>query len=145
LAFAAWGGRAARARACREILLNGLIAEVKDIRVNGPALGGGRVSPFILNVSFLGARGEVLLRDLERQGVFVSAGAACSSRKKGGSRALAAMGLSREESEGAIRFSIGDFNTPQEMEYAVEAVKTAAARFRGLKRLRPKAANTEKE
>jgi cysteine desulfurase len=135
-AFAEWEERQARVRACRAALLEGLLAEVRDIRVNGPGAATGRVSPFILNVSFLGVRGEVQLRDLERQGVLVSAGSACSSRKKERSHVLAAMGLSEQESEGAIRFSLGDGNTLEEMAYVVEAVKGAVARFRALKRFR---------
>ncbi|MDR2355874.1 MAG: cysteine desulfurase [Clostridiales Family XIII bacterium] len=120
--------RAEKASACKRRLLAALTAGAGEIRLNGP--GGAEASPYILNVSFLGVRGEVLLHDLEQQGVFVSAGAACSAKKKGGSHVLAAMGLSRAESEGAIRFSFGDFNTEEEADRAAEAVCAAVARFR---------------
>jgi cysteine desulfurase len=120
--------RAEKAAACKQRLLAAIRAGTGDIRLNGPE--GAAASPYILNLSFLGVKGEVLLHDLEEQGVFVSTGAACSSRKKGGSRVLAAMGLSAGESEGAIRFSLGDFNTEDEMDSAAEAVCAAVTRFR---------------
>jgi cysteine desulfurase len=121
--------RAKKAAACKRRLFAALAAGAGEMRLNGPAAESA-ASPYILNVSFLGVKGEVLLHDLEQQGVFVSTGAACSSKKKEGSRALAAMGLSRAESEGAIRFSFGDFNTETEMDRAADAVCAAVARFR---------------
>jgi cysteine desulfurase len=124
--------RAENAAACKRRLLAAIRAGTGDIRLNGPE--GAAASPYILNVSFLGVKGEVLLHDLEQRGVVVSTGAACSSRKKTGSRVLAAMGLSPEAIAGAIRFSFGDFNTEAEAERAAEAVCAAVARFRKIKR-----------
>ncbi|MDR1246983.1 MAG: cysteine desulfurase [Clostridiales Family XIII bacterium] len=126
--------RAERIAACKRRLLEGISAGVDDIKLNGSC--GTDAVPHILNISFLGVKGEVLLHDLERHGVFVSTGAACSSKKKGGSRVLAAMGLSAAESEGAIRFSLGDFNTEEEMDRAAEAVCSCVRRFRNLGRYR---------
>jgi cysteine desulfurase len=126
--------RAARAAACKRRLLEAIRAGVRDAVTNGPE--GAEASPYILNVSFPGVKGEVLLHDLEGRGVFVSSGAACSSKKKTGSHVLAAMGLSRAEAEGAIRFSFGDFNAEEETERAAEAVCSAVARFRKLGRYR---------
>ncbi|MDR2296332.1 MAG: cysteine desulfurase [Clostridiales Family XIII bacterium] len=126
--------RAEKAAARKRLLLAALAAGAGAHRLNGPA--GAEASPYILNVSFLGVKGEVLLHDLEQRGLCVSTGAACSAKKKGGSRVLAAMGLSQAESEGAIRFGFGDFNTEEEAALAAEAVCAAVARFRGLGRYR---------
>jgi cysteine desulfurase len=134
LARATLSARAEKAAACKKRLLAALRAGAGEIRLNGP--DGAEASPYILNVSFLGVKGEVLLHDLEQRGVFVSTGAACSSKRKGGSRVLAAMGLSPAEMEGAIRFSFGDFNTEEETDRAAEAVCAAVARFRKLGRYR---------
>jgi cysteine desulfurase len=123
--------RAENAAACKRRLFAAIRAGVDDVRLNGP--DGAAASPYILNMSFLGVKGEVLLHDLEQRGVCVSTGAACSVRKKTGSRVLAAMGLSRAESEGAIRFSFGDFNTEEETDRAAEAVRAAVSRFRKIK------------
>ena len=114
--------------AARRRLLDGLKDSVSDIRINSPEDGAASV----LNVSFLGCRGEVLLHTLEQDGIYVSTGSACSSNKKGRSHVLAAMGLSDKEIEGAIRFSFSEFNTPEEMDFVTEKVKDAVTRFRRL-------------
>ncbi len=114
----------------RTRLLEGLLAEIPDIRINSPQ--DETASPSVLNVSFLGTRGEVLLHTLEQDGIFVSTGSACSSNKKGRSHVLTAMGLSDKEIEGAIRFSFSEENTLKEMDYTVEKVKAAVTRFRRL-------------
>jgi cysteine desulfurase len=125
--------RLGNAAACKRRLLAAIRDGVKDIKLNGP--DGSGADSHILNISFLGVKGEVLLHDLEQHGVFVSTGAACSS-KKGGSHVLKAMGLSAAESEGAIRFSFGDYNTEEEMDRAAIAVRSCVERFRRLGRYR---------
>ena len=70
---------------------------------------------------------------LEQAGIFVSTGSACSS-KKSGSHVLAAMGLSEAQTEGAIRFSLSEENTPDQMEYVVDVLKKAVASQRRLRK-----------
>ena len=113
-------------------LRKGLTEEVSDIRFNSPENG----VPYILNVSFLGTKGEVLLHKLEQEGIYVSTGSACSSGRNGksGSHVLKAMGLSKEEIEGAIRFSFGAFNTEEEIDYVIDKVAKAVGEFRKLGR-----------
>ncbi len=112
----------------KNYLLAGLQDQIEDLRINTPADS----VPSVLNVSFLGTRGEVLLHTLEQDGIFVSTGSACSSNKKGRSHVLAAMGLSDKEIEGAVRFSFSEFNTVIEMDYVLEKTKNAVTRFRKL-------------
>ena len=113
-------------------LRNGLAEEISDIRFNSPENG----VPYILNVSFLGTKGEVLLHKLEQEAIYVSTGSACSSGRNGkaGSHVLKAMGLSKEEIEGAIRFSFGAFNTEEEIDYVIDKVAKAVGEFRKLGR-----------
>lgn len=109
-------------------LSEGIRSEITDIRFNSTEQG----SPSILNVSFSGVRGEVLLHTLEQSEIFVSTGSACSSRKKGQSNVLKAMGLSDKEIEGALRFSFSEFNTKDEMDYVLEKLKVAVNQLRKL-------------
>ena len=109
-----------RVKALRERLLAGIRAEIPDIKVNSPE---ENCLPYILNVSFLGTRGEVILHMLEQHDIYVSTGSACSSHKKGGSHVLTAMGLSPDETEGAIRFSLSPYNTEEEIDYTLEWLK----------------------
>ncbi|HWQ78447.1 MAG TPA: cysteine desulfurase family protein [Anaerovoracaceae bacterium] len=112
----------------KSYLTEGIRSEIPDIRFNCTPEG----SPSILNVSFLGVRGEVLLHALEQSEIYVSTGSACSSRKKGQSHVLKAMGLSDKEIEGAIRFSFSEFNTTEEMDYVLVQLKNAVQKFRKL-------------
>lgn len=119
----------------RELLRKGLEDCIEDITVNSPEDIGadeGQCCPTLLNVSFAGTRGEVLLHTLEQDGIYVSTGSACSSNKKGQSHVLKAMGLSDKEIEGTLRFSLGRFNTEEDIEITVEKVAAAVKRFRRL-------------
>ena len=115
--------------------MEGLKAELDDIVINSPGDAGedaGMCCGSLLNVSFLGTRGEVLLHTLEQDGIYVSTGSACSSNKKGQSGVLKAMGLKDREIEGALRFSLGRMNDISEMDIVVDRVAAAVKRFRKL-------------
>ncbi len=115
-------------RKLRSYLLDGIKNDIKDCRINSYESSGS--SPAILNVSFEGTRGEVLLHMLEQSGIFVSTGSACSSKKKGQSHVLKAAGLSDKQIEGAIRFSFSEMNTPTEIEYTLEQLKRSVSNMR---------------
>ena len=77
----------------------------------------------ILSVSFMRVRGEVLLHCLEKYEIYVSTGSACSS-KKVGNRVLSAMGLNNDKMQGNIRFSFCEYNTKDEIDKVITALKT---------------------
>ena len=119
----------------RQQLLDGLCSKIDDIEINSPLEAGtadGQCCPSVLNVNFRGTRGEVILHTLEQDGIYVSTGSACSSNKKGQSHVLEAMGQSSRDIEGAIRFSLGRLNSPDEVDTVVDAVAAAVKRFRRL-------------
>ena len=128
MAFEDFDGRVAKMAKAKARLKEAITADIKDIIINSPEDAAASV----LNVSFLGTRGEVLLHTLEQDGIFVSTGSACSSNKKGQSHVLGAMGLKHKEIEGAIRFSFSEFNTEEEMDYVADRVKFAVNKFRKL-------------
>ena len=130
MALQSFGERTATMAEARSYLLEGLKTEIPDIAVNSPQ--DETCCPSVLNVSFLGTRGEVILHTIEQEGIFVSTGSACSSNKKGQSHVLAAMGLKDKEIESAIRFSFSEFNTIEEMDYVLDKLKQAVMRFRKL-------------
>ena len=106
-------------RACKRRLYENLIT-IPDVALNGPSLD--EAAPHILNLSFLGVRGEVLLHALEQFDVCVSTGSACAARKAGKNRILTAAGIIGPRQEGAIRFSLCPFNTLEEMDRAAQIV-----------------------
>ena len=130
MAYEAFDERTAAMSQARSYLLSGIKSEIPDVLINSPE--DETCCPSVLNVSFLGTRGEVILHTLEQDGIFVSTGSACSSNKKGRSHVLAAMGLKDKEIESAIRFSFSEFNTIEEMDYVLDKVKQAVTRFRKL-------------
>lgn len=124
-----------RVSVMRRTLLKGLKDNLEDLIINSveeDGVASGQCCSSILNISFLGTRGEVLLHTLEQDGIYVSTGSACSSNKKGQSHVLGAMGLKDKEIEGALRFSFGRFNEIDEMEIVVDKVTAAVKRFRRL-------------
>lgn len=132
----------------RNRLLEGILSEIPDVKINSPVsfnedgslsdsektAGDGtglRCLPYILNVSFLGTRAEVLLHMLEQSEIYVSTGSACSSNsKKKGSHVLQAMRLRDDEIEGAVRFSLSHTNTMDEIEETLVKLKEAVTRNR---------------
>ena len=77
-----------------------------------------------LNVSFDGVNGQALLLALQSD-IAVSSGSACTMAKVEPSHVLQALGRSREQVLASLRFGLGRFTTPEEIEYA--AAKTIAA------------------
>ena len=118
-------------RSCKLRLAKNL-TELPDVLLNGPAPEQG--APHILNASFMGVRGEVLLHALEEKAIYVSTGSACSAHKKGRNRILNAMGVIGDRQEGAIRFSFCPFNTIEEMDVVAEEISTIIAMLRRFKR-----------
>lgn len=97
------------------------LEKMEQVEINGPEPEKG--TPHILNVSFLGVRSEVLLHTLEDRQIYVSAGSACSSHKRAGSASLGALRLSPERKESAIRFSLCEFTTREELAYTLEVLR----------------------
>ena len=112
-------------RELRDLLKEEILANIDDVKINTPEDGVCHV----LNVSFRGVRGEVLLHYLEQKEIYVSTGSACSSKKKG-SHVLNAIGLTPDEIEGAIRFSLSDLNTKEEIMKTVEVLKESVSDLR---------------
>lgn len=86
--------------------------------------------PGHLSISFQFIRGAELVALLDKEGICVSAGSACSSNEGTISHVLSAMHLPDELAAGTIRISIGQENTMEEMELAAAAIKKSVAYLR---------------
>lgn len=98
------------------------LEQIDGVTVNSKKGAGG--APHIVSASFRGVRSEVLLHALEDKGIYVSAGSACSSNKPTISATLKAMGVDKDLLESTVRFSFCEFNTIEEIDYAIEQIKT---------------------
>ena len=110
----------------RQRLLDGILENIDNVLVNG----SGDMSSYILNVSFLGIKAEILLHALEAHDIFVSTGSACSTNKPMPSKVLTAMGRSREEIMGAVRFSFNKELTLEDIDKTIAVLKTEVFNIR---------------
>jgi len=90
----------------------------------------GRGSPFILNMSFMGIKGETLEHALEIDNIYISTGAACNSKHPGQS-SLNALQLGADRADSAVRFSFSGSNTADEAEKCKETVIKTVLALRG--------------
>ncbi len=119
LTFADFDKKIEHIRALRDKLINGL-TEIEDVYSNTDMENG---APHIASISFVGVRAEVMLHALEDKGIYVSSGSACSSNKSKESAVLSAIGLDKKRLESTLRFSFGEENTNDEVDYAIDTIK----------------------
>ena len=110
--FASFDECAQKVGSLKERLIKGT-ADIEGAVVNSPEDSVYSV----VNISFMGVRSEVLLHVLESKGIYVSTGSACNSKKDKYSYVLKAMGLPVAVIDSALRFSLSEFNTEEEIDY----------------------------
>ncbi len=117
-------GRVARVAGLRDELIAGVLAGVE-----GAVLTGDPVRRLPGNASFCFPRtsGEAVLLQLEERGVLCSSGSACAAGRDEPSHVLLAMGFTPELAQTAVRFSLGDGVTGEQVAEVVRAVKEACA------------------
>lgn len=110
----------------RDALRNGLD------KIDGAGFNGSREHclPGTVNYSFLGVNGETLLSLLSNEGICCSSGSACSAGSLEPSHVLLALGLSHETAQSALRFSLCEYNTMDEVQTIITKVTEAVNRLR---------------
>lgn len=110
----------------RDALRNGLD------KIDGASFNGSREHclPGTVNYSFLGVNGETLLSLLSNEGICCSSGSACSAGSLEPSHVLLALGLSHEMAQSALRFSLCEYNTMDEVQTIITKVTEAVNRLR---------------
>ena len=111
----------------RDRFIDRILAEIPFVKLNGPR--ENRL-PANADFSFKFIEGESILFSLDLAGIAVSSGSACSSGSLDPSHVLLALGLPEELAHGSIRFTFGKHNTVEEIDYAVEEIKSAVNRLR---------------
>ena len=110
----------------RDALRNGLD------KIDGASFNGNREHclPGTINYSFQGVNGEALLSLLSNEGICCSSGSACSAGSLEPSHVLLALGLSHEMAQSALRFSLCEYNTMDEVQTIITKVTEAVNRLR---------------
>lgn len=109
----------------RDQLVEGLRRRIPSMHENGDTT---RRLPNTTNIRFVGADADAVLVNMNP--VAVSTGSACSSGSIEPSGVLLAMGLDRDAAFESIRFSLGRFTTPEDIDVAVERTVTAVSYVR---------------
>ncbi len=95
-------------------VINGLLPDAPD---------GAGTAPHVISASFPGVRSEVILHTLEEEGIYVSAGSACSSHKPQPSATLQAIGTAQNLLDSTIRFSLSVETTPEQIHHTIEVLR----------------------
>ena len=107
-AVADMDAKAAHLREMRDYVIDRILKNIPDTRLNGDAQ---QRLPGNVSISFPGLEGETILLDLDMHGVCASTGSACNSDSLDPSHVLLAIGLPHEIAHGTMRFSFGPQNT----------------------------------
>ena len=113
----------------RDRFIDRVLNEVPYTKLNGPRQNR---LPANADFSFEYIEGESILFSLDLNGIAVSSGSACSSGSLEPSHVLLSIGVPIELAHGSIRFSFGKHNTIEQIDYAVEVLKSAVDRLRNM-------------
>lgn len=120
--------KAKHVTAMRDKLIGGLSA-IPGAHLNGHPT---KRAPGIVSFCFEKAEGESMVLLLDEKGICASAGSACSSGSLAPSHVLTAIGRSEELAFCGLRLSLSDYNTEEEVDVILEAVKEVTAYLRTL-------------
>ena len=101
---------------------------IEDVDINGDM---EHRLPGNINITFNYAEGEALLLYMDAKGIAASTGSACSSASFTPSHVLSALGLPLEKIYSSIRFTVGDFTTKEDIDYAIEEIVKIVEKLRG--------------
>jgi cysteine desulfurase len=105
----------------RDRLEDQILARIPNARLNGTPDHSKRL-PNTSHISFEYVEGENILAHLDEVGVCVSTGSACRSATHESSSTLRAMNIPYTAAQGSIRFSLGRYNTEEEINYAIKVL-----------------------
>jgi cysteine desulfurase len=105
----------------RDQLEDNILRNVPNARLNGPVDRSKRL-PNTANISFAYVEGQNIMLHLDREGICVSTGSACHSSTHESSPTLRAMNVPYALAQGSIRFSLGRYNSEQEIDFTLEVL-----------------------
>jgi cysteine desulfurase len=111
----------------RDRLVDGLTKNISDIVLNTDRENS---TPAHAHFTFRGAEGESILISLDFAGIAVSTGSACASNSLKSSEVLSAMGVSEEDTNYSIRFTLGKDNTREEIDKVVKILPAIVKKLR---------------
>jgi cysteine desulfurase len=117
----------AQVRSLRDRLEDEVLQRFSNAQLNGATAREKRL-PNTSNISFAGLEGGELAMRLDAAEICVSTGSACHSGSTELSAVLRAMKVPNEIGRGSVRFSVGRYNTPAEIETVLAALDEIVAK-----------------
>ena len=105
--------------------LVGRLEGEESVKVNSPEDG----SPYVVNISAVGKRSEIMLHFLESREIYVSSGSACSKGQQSG--VLGQFGIRDKRADSALRISMTAETTEAELDVFCEALREGMEKVRG--------------
>ena len=127
-----------RIRELRDYFVELIITKIPDVEINGSM---EHRLPGNINFLFNYIEGEALLLLMDQKGISASTGSACSSASLAPSHVLEALKLPYEKIHSSIRFTIGDFTTKEDIEYAAEEIAKIVEKLRAISPIYKAASN----
>jgi cysteine desulfurase len=115
-----------RVRALRDRLEDHILKSIPNTNRNGAK---DERLPNTTNISFGGAEAEGILMLLDQVGICASSGSACTTGSLDPSHVLVAMGLNPARARGSVRFSLGIYNTDEDVDYLLKHLPPAIAKL----------------
>jgi cysteine desulfurase len=116
-----------RVRALRDRLESTILRTIPNTIRTGPK--EPRL-PNTSNIAFDHVEAEGILMALDQLGICVSSGSACTTGSLNPSHVLTAMGIKPARAKGCVRFSLGIYNTEEEVDYLLSHLPKVIARLR---------------
>ncbi len=112
----------------RNYFIDQIMSKIEDVDLNGDC---DKRLPGNINLTFNYVEGEALLLYMDVRGIAASTGSACSSASFTPSHVLNSLGLPSEKIYSSIRFTVGDFTTKEDLDYAIEEIVMIVEKLRG--------------
>ncbi len=111
----------------RDYMINGIKSAIKDVKLNGDPFNR---LPGNVHFSFEYIEGESILLMLDFQKIAAASGSSCASAALKSSHCLSAIGLEATTAQGSILFSLGKYNTKEEIDYLLKELPPIVDRLR---------------
>ena len=116
----------------RDKLIADIFEKIPDVRLNGSK---SLRLPNNVNISFENVDSESLLILLDEKGICASGGSACSSGSLKPSHVLTAIGMDAKSARGALRMTLSEENTSEELDFVVEELRKIVERLRNMRKM----------
>ena len=116
-----------RLRAMRDKIIDTVLATIDKVTLNGHRT---QRTPQNANITFHHVEGESITLHLDLYGISVSTGSACFSKSLEGSHVITAIGGDHERVHGSLRFTLGRYNTMEDVDFVVKTLKNIVKQLR---------------